>query len=72
MMSALILALLPFPLEIRFLIALLTWAPIGSLSTVFTLWAHGNYGLSGLINALSIMPSVLAMSALVMIMQLYI
>ncbi len=64
-MSLLAFTLLPLGYEIRCIIVLLLWAPIGSMGPVFTLWAGGDYGLAGLANTVSILMSILVMTALI-------
>ncbi|MDY2777264.1 MAG: AEC family transporter [Collinsella sp.] len=56
--------LLPFPLDVRLIIIILLWAPMGSMGPVFTLWAGGDHGLAGLANTVSIFLSLLAMTCI--------
>ena len=66
-MCAIALAALPFELQVRYVVATLAWAPIGSLGPVFTLWIGGDHGLAGLINTLSIVIGIVAMTACVVL-----
>lgn len=63
-MSVAAFKLLPFSSGIRYIIAVLLWAPMGSMGPVFTLWEHSDHGLAGLANTISIFFSIIAMTAI--------
>ena len=63
-MSAGVMLLLPFSFSIRCIVAVLLWAPIGSMGPVFTLWAGGDHGLAGLANTVSIFIGVVMMTCI--------
>ena len=63
-MSAAVMAALPFPFSIHCIITVLLWAPIGSMGPVFTLWAGGDHGLAGLANAVSIFIGIFMMTCI--------
>lgn len=65
-MSAVAFLFLPMALEIRVVVAMLLWAPIGSMGPVFTLWAGGDHGLAGLANTITIAIGVVAITAIVL------
>ena len=60
--------LLPFPLEVRQTLVLLTFSPIGSAVPGFTAEMKGDVGLSCTINSLSIVTSILIMVTLLVVM----
>ena len=65
LMSALVMVALPLPFAVRTIVAVLIWAPIGSMGPVFTLWEGGDHGLAGLANAISILIGVLMMTCII-------
>ncbi|MBE6469914.1 MAG: hypothetical protein E7001_08240 [Coriobacteriaceae bacterium] len=55
---------LPFEGEVLLVIAILTWAPMATMGTVFTLWAKADYGLAGLATSISVVVGIIAMTLL--------
>ena len=66
-MSALAFNLLPFDYQIRCIVLLLLWCPIGSTGPVFTLWAGGDHRLAGLTNTLSIILGIMRITIIIII-----
>ena len=65
-MSLLVFLFLPLGFEVRLIITVLLWTPIGSMGPVFTLWAGGDHGLAGLANAISIFMSIAIMTCIIL------
>ncbi|WP_085831120.1 AEC family transporter [Collinsella vaginalis] len=63
-MCAAVLAFLPLEGEVLLVIAILTWAPMATMGTVFTLWMKADYGLAGLATSLSVVAGIIAMTLL--------
>ena len=59
--------LLPFSLEIRQALAVITLAPIGTAIPPFTAELKEDYGLSGTINSLSVLISIILIPAALLI-----
>ena len=60
--------LLPFDLEVRQTLVILSFAPIGSAIPVFTGELKGDVGLSSAINSISIVISIAIIVALLVVM----
>lgn len=65
-LSVLMLYVSPFSLEVRQVLAVIAWAPIGSTGPVFTLWEGGDAGLAGLANAITVLMGIVVMTGLVL------
>lgn len=69
-LAALFYYVMPFSLEIRRVLVLLCFAPVTTLSPVFTGQAGSNEGLSSFTASLSILISIVIMTVLVVSMGL--
>ncbi len=67
-LSFIALNVLPFDMEVRKVICVLAWAPIGSTGPLYTLWAGGDVGLAGMANAISVIAGIAIMTALVLVL----
>ncbi|XJS10017.1 AEC family transporter [Aerococcaceae bacterium WGS1372] len=65
--SVLLYYLLPFSLEIRQTLAILAFAPVSGVATMYTRMLNDNFELAALINSLSIMISIIIMSILLVL-----
>ena len=65
--SALIWLALPFEPTLKLILLMLVWAPAGSMGPVFTLWSHGDVGLAGFANAVTIVIGVVAVTGIALI-----
>lgn len=57
---------LPFDAGVKTIICMMTWAPFGAMGPVFTMWCKGDHGLAGFANAISVMVSVVVMTAIIL------
>lgn len=57
---------LPFDAGVKTIICMMIWAPIGAMGPVFTMWCKGDHGLAGFANAISVMVSVVVMTAIIL------
>ena len=64
--TAVMLTLLPFDHLTRCVLATVLWAPLSAMAPMFTLWCGGDYGLSGLANAITILVGIVMMTAVMM------
>lgn len=60
----------PFSLEIRQVLAILVFAPVGSLAPIFTEKCKGDPGVASMIGSISIVISVVIITTLLTVMQL--
>jgi len=60
--------LLPFDLEVRQALVILSFSPIGSAIPVFTAELKGDVGLSSAINSISIITSIIIIVILLIVM----
>lgn len=67
--SALLYFFLPFSLEIRQTLAILAFAPVSGVATMYTRMYGENFELSAIINSLSIIISIIIMSMLLVVWQ---
>lgn len=67
--SALMYFLLPFSLEIRQTLAILAFAPVSGVATMYTRLLKDNFELAAVINSLSIIISIIIMSSLLVLWQ---
>lgn len=67
--SALLYFFLPFSLEIRQTLAILAFAPVSGVATMYTRMYRENFELSAIINSLSIIISIIIMSTLLVVWQ---
>ncbi len=67
-LSVLALKVLPFDPEIRKVVCVLAWAPIGSTGPLYTLWAGGDVGLAGMANVISVVAGIAIMTVLVLML----
>lgn len=65
--SALIWCALPFDATARLILVMLVWATAGSMGPVFTQWSHGDYGLAGFANAVTIVIGVVAVTGIALL-----
>ena len=63
--TLLALFVLPLARSVRIVLAMLIWAPMGSMGPVFTLWCGGDHGLAGFVNAVTIAVAIVVMTAIV-------
>ncbi len=68
-MSALVMAFLPFDQMVRLVVVALLWSPMGALGPVYTLWAKGDVGLAGFANVITIVVGVVAMTAVALFLM---
>ena len=61
---------LPFSLEVRQVLVIISFAPIPALAPVFTAKCGGDTEIAGLVNSISILISIVAITALVSVMGL--
>ena len=59
---------LPFSLEVRQVLVIISFAPIPALAPVFTAKCGGDTEIAGLVNSISILISIVAITALVSVM----
>lgn len=64
LMCTAVILFLPFEGQVLLVIAILTWAPMATMGTVFTLWANEDYGLAGLANSITVVIGIIAMTLL--------
>ena len=64
--TAATLLLLPFGASVRVIVCMAIWAPIGAMGPVFTMWCHGDHGLAGFANAISVIAAIIVMTGIVL------
>ncbi len=61
------LLLLPFGPSVKIIVCMAIWAPVGAMGPVFTMWCHGDHGLAGLANAISVIAAIVVMTGIVLV-----
>ena len=64
--TTIVLLALPFDPSVRVIVCMGVWAPIGAMGPVFTMWCHGDHGLAGFANAISVIVAIVAMTGIVL------
>ena len=64
--TAIVLLALPLDPSVRAIVCMGVWAPIGAMGPVFTMWCHGDHGLAGFANAISVIVAIIAMTGIVL------
>lgn len=64
--TAVVLLALPFAPSVKVIVCMAVWAPVGAMGPVFTMWCHGDHGLAGFANAVSVVVAVVAMTGIVL------
>lgn len=64
--TAVVLLALPFAPSVKVIVCMAVWAPVGAMGPVFTMWCHGDHGLAGFANAISVVVAVVAMTGIVL------
>lgn len=64
--TAIVLLALPFDPSVRVIVCMGVWAPVGAMGPVFTMCCHGDHGLAGFANAISVIVAIIAMTGIVL------